>query len=316
VAPPLISIIVPTFRRFDPLLRTLEDLLAQDYPRFEIIVADQNPEWPDTCRAAIVKIQQDARVQWMSLGTPGVVIARNRAVAASRGDVLLFVDDDVLVPERTLVSRHAANYDDPSVMAVVGRERQPGDRFDLPSDSAGAAAAAVLPSPPGQTPLQQALWFNRNGDRRQQVCTFCTCNSSVRRSAWLAVDGFDERFRGNSYGDDYDFALRLHARGDVIVYDPTAWLVHLRAPAGGLRLTDRQNPVDMTATAEGLWLFVLRHGHRGMYGWLIWNHVLRKTVALRRYLFRPWQQVRVAWSVTRALPRAFWHLRSARVAGQ
>jgi cellulose synthase/poly-beta-1,6-N-acetylglucosamine synthase-like glycosyltransferase len=239
-----------------------------------------------------------------------VVAARNRAVAASQGDVLLFVDDDVLAPDRTLVSRHAANYDDPRVMAVVGRERQVGEQVGPSSDRTDRADAPALPPPAGQSPLQQALWFDRNGDRRQQVCTFCTCNSSVRRSAWVAVGGFDERFRGNSYGDDYDFALRLHARGDVIVYDPTAWLVHLRAPAGGLRLTDRQNPVDMTATAEGLWLFVLRHGHRGMYGWLVWHHVLRKTVALRRYLFRPWEQLRVAWSVTRALPRAVGHMRS------
>ena len=305
---PLVSIIVPTFRRFDPLLRTLEDLIAQDHPRFEIIVADQNPEWPASHHAAIARFQADPRIECMS-GSPGVVAARNRAVARSRGDLLLFVDDDVLVPDRTLLARHAANYDDPAVMAVVGRERQPGDQFDQTSGPEGQTKSAALPPPAGQSPLQQALFFNRNGDRRQQVCTFSTCNSSVRRSAWFAVGGFDERFRGNSYGDDYDFALRLHARGHAIVYDPSAWLVHLRAPAGGLRLTDRQNPVDMTATAEGLWLFVLRHGHRGMYAWLVWHHVLRKTVALRRHFFEPWQQLQVAWSVTRALPRAMGHMR-------
>jgi hypothetical protein len=67
----------------------------------------------------------------------------------------------------------------------------------------------------------------------------------------------------------HDGLLRQHAAnyddagGAVIVYDPAAWLVHLRAPMGGLRLTDRRNPVDLAATAEGLWLH-LRHPHRSL----------------------------------------------------
>jgi hypothetical protein len=224
-------------------------------------------------------------------------------VAAARGEILWFVDDDVEILSRDTLGQHAGNYDDPSIAAVVGRERPMG-AVGRPADKAQATVREELPPPAGWSSLQQAIWFDRDSDRRHRVCAFSTCNGSVRRSAFLAVDGFDERFAGNSYGDDADLALRLHARKFGIVYDPDAWLVHVRAPFGGLRLTDRANTQDLVATAQGLWLFVLRHGHRGMFGRLVVGHVLRKTVLLRRNLVRPWRQPQVILATARGLWRA------------
>jgi GT2 family glycosyltransferase len=152
--------------------------------------------------------------------------------------------------------------------------------------------------------VQQALWFNRNGDRAQWICTFCTCNGSIRRSAFEAVGGLDESFAGHSYGYDYDMALRLHSAGFRFVYDPAAWLIHRRIPAGGLRMSDQKTRVNHVRTAQGLWTFVLRHGHRGMYRHLVLHHVLRKTVLLKRNLTRPWRQPAVAAGVLIGLLRA------------
>jgi GT2 family glycosyltransferase len=294
---PFVSVIVPTFRRFDPLLGTLRDLLNQDYPLFEIVVADQNPQWPEDLTAPRVRIQADPRVRWLRLERPGVVAARNAAAAASIGEILLFVDDDVLVSDRTWIRRHAENFGDPTIAATVGRERQVVDDTTPPVEPSGRGDAATLPAPRDWSALQQAMWFNRNADRRQYVSTFSTCNGSIRRSAFLSVGGFDEAFGGHSYGDDYDLALRLDGRGFRAVYDPTAWLVHLRAPLGGLRLTDPSNTADGVLLAQGLWLFVLRHGYRGMYWRLVKDHVLRKTVLLRRNVIRPWRSARAVVDV-------------------
>jgi glycosyltransferase involved in cell wall biosynthesis len=38
---PSISVIIPTYRREEPLKDTLDDLLKQDYPNFEVLVIDQ-----------------------------------------------------------------------------------------------------------------------------------------------------------------------------------------------------------------------------------------------------------------------------------
>jgi GT2 family glycosyltransferase len=302
------SIIIPTFRRFAPLIRTVQDLLKQDYCEFEIIVADQNPAWPPELFESLRQLKSDSRVRWVNLESPGVVVARNRAVANSQGDLLLFVDDDVVVPYRGFLHNHARNFEDSGIAAVVGRERRIGD----PEPKEGTTQLRqplYLPAPERLSPLQQALWFDRNGDQAQKVCTFCTCNSAVRRSAFLAIGGFDELFTGNSYGDDYDLALRLHQKGFQIVYDPSSWLIHTRAPMGGLRLTDRSNKVDTAATARGLWLFVLRHGHRGMYYHLLVHHVLRKTLLIKQNLFRVWHQLITAAKIAIALPLAYRSLR-------
>lgn len=303
VRQPMISVIVPTYRRWEAVLNTLDDLLAQRYPSFEVVVADQNSEWPAELQSRKTQIEADSRVRWLSLSAPGVVFARNRAVASSNGEILLFVDDDVAIPSPWLLLAHARNYVDTRVLAVVGRELAPG-HGETVSIEPPASPGVPLKAPRVWSNLQQAMWFNRSGRTRQYVCTFCTCNGSVRRGAFVAAGGFDEAYTGNSYGDDYDFALRTWTAESNIVFDPDAWLLHLRSPMGGLRLTDRGNRPDWTATAAGLWLFLLRHGHRGMYGHLLWTHVIRKTVVTRQNLARPWRQVRAALQVLRALPRA------------
>jgi GT2 family glycosyltransferase len=299
MARPMMSVIVPTFRRFEWLLQTVQDLLAQEYSDFEVVVADQNADWPAALHADLDAIKANPRIRWLAVGSPGVVVARNRAVAASVGDVILFVDDDVKIPDRHLLEAHAASFDDTRTAAVVGRERPVDD----------AVAGIPRPQAPrqqaGLSPLQQALTFDRNSDTSQDVCTFSTCNGSVRRSVFLAVGGFDELFAGNSYGDDYDLALRLHERGYRIVYEPAAWLIHCRAPRGGLRLSDPTNSPAILPMAQGLWLFVLRHGHRGAYRHLVVHHVLRKTVLLKRNLVNPWRLPRSVVATVAALPLAY-----------
>jgi GT2 family glycosyltransferase len=305
---PRVSVLVATYRRFVPFLDTVRALQAQRYQNLEIIIADQNAVWPEEHQRTVAALKSDPRIQWLVLPTPGVVSARNQAVKRSSGEILVFVDDDIAIPDPFFIHRHVRNYQDASVAAVVGRERTPRDAvpavapgLDLTAPETASASNQAL------SPLQQALWFDRNSDHRCFIITFCTCNSSIRREIFLSVGGLDESFTGNSYGDDYDLALRLHKKGVTILYDPEAWLVHLRAPSGGLRLSDRTNVVDMEATAFGLWLFFFRHGYRGMYGHLLMKHVLRKTVLVKRNLFSPPRLL----AVIKATVTAFFRARTA-----
>jgi GT2 family glycosyltransferase len=139
----------------------------------------------------------------------------------------------------------------------------------------------------------QALAFDRNSDQRVFVHTFCTCNSSIRRSDFLDIQGFDEHFTGNSYGDDYDLAIRLAQKGATTVYDPLAALIHLQVPAGGLRLKDAGNTFTEKDKALSACLFFLRHARRGCRWHLLYNHLLRKTVFLKTNVIKCWRQPRV-----------------------
>jgi GT2 family glycosyltransferase len=130
---------------------------------------------------------------------------------------------------------------------------------------------------------------------------FSTCNGSVRRDAFLSVDGFDENFAGASYGDDADMALRMQAAGMYIVYDPRPWLVHLLAPTGGLRLSDPRNAFSEADRALSGWIFALRHARGHVFWGLVYGWVLRRTLLLRQNALRPWR-----WpSILVALLRSF-----------
>ena len=315
---PSISVIVPTYRRFRPVLSALRDLLAQDYDDLEIVVADQNREWPFELQSEFEKIRSRSNIRWLIIDKPGVVAARNEAVRMSRGDILLFIDDDVEIANRRFVRRHAWNYRDPEVAAVAGREcaleRQ--DLADFQWDERDEPVRAQCYS--SQSALVQALSFDRDSSRRVTVSTFCTCNGSIRRDAFLAVGGFDENFSGNSYGDDFDLAIRLDRAGYRPVYDPEAALVHLRVPMGGLRLSDAGNPFNEFDRALSSWLFILRHGNWRSYPSLIHWHLLRKTVLLKRNVVRPWRQPAVWFGVIAAFFEAQRRLRSgprSRLAG-
>jgi GT2 family glycosyltransferase len=287
-----VSVIVPSYRRFQPLINTLKDLQKQDYPDFEIIVVDQNPEWAEEYHDSLVALRSDARIVWLNQAKPEVVVARNTAVQHASGEIVIFVDDDVEIVDSQFISRHVANYVDPLIHVVIGREC----RKDAPLRSISETMEennSKLDYLKTLSPLQQTLWFDRESQHRTPVCTFSTCNGSIRKATFLAVDGFDENFQGNSYGDDYDLILRLHQQGYQSVYDPTAWLIHLRVPMGGLRMTDLGNRVSYRKTSTGFWLFLLRHGTPDMLWHLLYNHILRKTILLKVNLQRPWRQATI-----------------------
>ncbi|HVO40931.1 MAG TPA: glycosyltransferase, partial [Spirochaetia bacterium] len=97
----MVSIIIPALNEESYLPRLLESIRAQDYPDYEIIVADNDSR--DRTRS--VARAHGARV--VRGGVPGV--ARNRGAAAARGEYLLFVDADTVLPEG-FISRIMARF--------------------------------------------------------------------------------------------------------------------------------------------------------------------------------------------------------------
>jgi GT2 family glycosyltransferase len=214
----------------------------------------------------------------------------------------------VQILNRRFLERHVANYRDESISAVTGRELPPGDdslaKLPLDDELPGRPEREPTPLWSERPAVFHALGFDRGGDRRFQVHTFCTCNGSIRRSEFLRVGGFDEHFSGNSYGDDYDLAIRLADAGGRLVFDPRAALIHLQSPLGGLRLKYRGNTFSEREKALSAWLFLLRHAQPGCRWTLLKDHLLRKTVFLKRNLTHFWRQPKVWWGIATAYREA------------
>lgn len=303
---PRLSVIIPTFRRFAPLLDTIEAVLAQKDAEFEIIVVDQNPAWPEELEGRKNLLAVNRHVRWLTREKPGVVDARHDAVEVAQGGIFVFIDDDVAIPDPHFLARHAANYDAmPGLDAVIGREVY-----------AEHAKPAIAPFPPAPgtldaglpfagTARDQAIRFDRMRPERYAAASFCTCTSSCTRDAFFRVGGFDESFHGNAYGDDYDFAIRLSEAGGRFVYDPQAWLIHLQVPAGGLRMSDTRIRRTEKEKIYASMLFFVKYGAPPWRGYLGWR-MLRRSVLLKANLKAPWRQPAVwaglwqAWREARA----------------
>jgi cellulose synthase/poly-beta-1,6-N-acetylglucosamine synthase-like glycosyltransferase len=112
-----VSIIISTIGMQPMLGRCLEGLTeqAKHYLNAEIIVVLNGPENP-TFASAMSRFQ----VRLLNEPRRGVSFARNHAVARARGDILVFVDDDVLIAPNWL-EEIVKGFEDPSVCCVTGR---------------------------------------------------------------------------------------------------------------------------------------------------------------------------------------------------
>lgn len=227
---PLISVIIPTYCREEPLRDSIADVLKQEYPNFEVLVVDQTPKHQPDIEAYLEELATADKIKWFRLQWASLPGARNYAVRRASGEIILFIDDDVQLPPGFLAA-HAKNYlENPEVGAVAGRVF---DRMKL-SDSGGKLQIEYLP-PQAMDP--GIAWYHIDlvhTIKSQQVLTARGCNMSFRREIFTKFHlRFDERFRGSAVREESDFCLRVRQTGYKIWYDPEAHLVHLGEETGG-----------------------------------------------------------------------------------
>jgi glycosyltransferase involved in cell wall biosynthesis len=198
-----LSIIVPFHRGLDFLRRSLDGLLPLA-SGWELIVAGDAPV--EDCEPLVR--YHGARL--LSLpGPQGPAVARNRAAAVARGDVLVFVDADVVTSRAALerVSRVFAS--NPDVSAVFG-------------------AYDETPADPGFVSQYKNLAHSYIHQSSATVAqTFWAGFGAVRREAFEAVGGFDERFSRPTV-EDIDLGYRLTAAGFRVRLDPSIRACHLK----------------------------------------------------------------------------------------
>lgn len=220
-APTFISVIVTTYNRSDALGAVLRGLAAQTDRGFEVLVADDGSN-PTHCQALATNPDAHALGAWhvwhpdvgFTAGT-----ARNRGVAASRGDYLVFLDGDC-VPERDFIAQHRR-------LAQQGCLVN-GSRALLSQ----ALTQAVLAGAANVIGRGWGYWLRQRWRadvnklahclrlpdgawrvaRRASLRGVRSCNLGVWRANFDAVDGFDESFVGWGH-EDADLVLRLFHAG-------------------------------------------------------------------------------------------------------
>jgi len=220
---PSVSVVIPTYRRGETLCQTMAMALAQDYPDFEVIVVDQTPNPLEKVRAFIEAA--GARLRYMRRQVPNLPAARNAGVRIARGEIIVFIDDDVIVDPGYIAS-HVVRYRDPALGGVTGITLAPGEEYE----------EEML-----KRRLRKIGMKERLVDGCFKTYSIEGCNCSFRKEAIIRAGMFDERFTGTAWGEDTDLALRVQHLGYLLVLDPKVRLVHLAMKAGGCGNRDAQN---------------------------------------------------------------------------
>ncbi len=183
-----ITAIVCTRGRPERLRECLLALVAQDHPRFEVIVVDNAP--PDQANAAVVdELTDQLAVRRVVEPIPGLARARNTGVRAAATDVVAFLDDDEIVDGRWLSELAFGFAADPRIGAVNGmilpvslrtQAQSWFEEYGGHSKNRGLDTLIFDPSRPGdQHPLYPLPPFGAGG------------NMAFRRDALIEIGGFD-----------------------------------------------------------------------------------------------------------------------------
>jgi glycosyltransferase involved in cell wall biosynthesis len=202
---PCISVIVPVYNGTHYLHRCLDAILASCYPAYELILVDD----ASTDGSGEIGRHKGATViRQPRQGGPAA--ARNAGARCARGDILLFIDADVVVQPTTL-ERVAANFlQHPEIAAVFG------------SYDDSPAATNFL------SQYKNLCHHFVHQHASTDASTFWAGCGAVRRSVFLEVDGFNELRYSKPSIEDIELGYRLCAQGYRIRLDKELQVKHLK----------------------------------------------------------------------------------------
>ena len=219
----LVSVVITTYNRSDALLAVLRGLERQTDRNFEVIVADDGsrPEHQKAIQESIVA--RSLRVTHVWHPDVGFTASRirNRGVAASRGEYIVFLDGDC-VPEVDFIARHRS-LAQPGFFVNGSRVLLSPDLTNrVVSDGEPISGRSVVywvaQRMRGQASKLSGLVRLPDGglrtNRKFSWKGIRSCNFGVWRTDFERVNGFDASFVGWGH-EDADFVLRLHNSGVV-----------------------------------------------------------------------------------------------------
>jgi glycosyltransferase involved in cell wall biosynthesis len=218
---PEYSIIIPTYRRPDPLRRCLEAITSLDFARdrFEVLVVDDGSGDPPL--DVVASFESSLDVQLLRARHGGPASARNTGARSARGRTLVFTDDDCLPRPDWLsaIDRWMSDRDEP--IAVGGRV------VNVLDDVCSAASQGIVD-----------FLYEYYGEHPTAWRFFTSNNLAVPRAEFLDLGGFDAGFRRVA-AEDRDLCERWRAAGFDLHYAPDAVVGH--AHTLGFRAFNRQH---------------------------------------------------------------------------
>lgn len=210
-APLLISVIIPVRNRQEHLRLCLESIFQQTLPPslYEVIVVD------DGSQDATAEVAESFQTETIRISNRGPGAARNVGIEAAKGDILVFLDADILVAKDYLYQIQQSFRLTNSLLLLGARRHLPQGHQDAESGGYSLDSREKL--------LRKYSFCLSHLNCPWSLAY--TCNFSVTKN-FLGELRFDESFAGWGL-EDIDFAYRLYKQGAQFVFSKRICGYHL-----------------------------------------------------------------------------------------
>ena len=203
------SIIVPVFNRPDEVDELLASLLTQSFTDFEVIIVEDGSQKP--CEDICKKYADRINLHYFMKPNSGPGQSRNYGAERAKGEYLLILDSDVVLPK--------------SYLNAIEEElkREPADAFGGPD-----AAHESFTDTQKAISYSMTSFFTTGGIRggKKKLDKFYprSFNMGIRRDVYMELEGFSKM----RFGEDIDFSIRIFKAGKRCRLFPEAWVWHKR----------------------------------------------------------------------------------------
>ena len=198
------SIIIPSYNPTLKLGLTLEKLLPQAAFIDELIIIIDNYNYGDFMKSLADKYSVALKIKMYPQANSGRAKSRNMGAELSSGDILVFLDDDMLA-EKDLIEKHI-QYHFKNPGSIIS-----GNGYRNPENANDDFGKYLIKMEKG--------WKEKSitqGEVTLQKFNFTACNMSLPKNIFQQLGGFDTCF---SDGEDFDFAVRAINKRIRIIYD-------------------------------------------------------------------------------------------------
>lgn len=140
-------------------------------------------------------------------------IQRNEAIAAASGEILFFLDNDVIIKDPEYIHKHLSLYQADPLLASIG-----GPSLTPESDTALQHAFGQIFASSFATQSIRARYWPVGEKRQAGEKELILCNQSIRASVVKALGGFNSHF--HSGNEENELINRIQKAGYYLLYDP------------------------------------------------------------------------------------------------
>lgn len=200
--PVMVSIIIPVYNGEKTIRDCLQAVFDSEYRHFKVILVDDNStdKTLDNAKEFNCKVIKLSR-------NLGAAAARNKGVAVSHGEILFFLDSDIIIEKDTIGKIVHTFKNRPDTIALFGSYK----KNTIPTNFYSV--------------YKNLLHHYTHQTSREDAATFCAGFGAIRRSIFFELGGFDENYRCL---EDIELGYRMYQVGHKIYLDKSIQVTHCK----------------------------------------------------------------------------------------